>query len=75
MLQRFVCGLHFINDKLNEYAEEYFRTSIWPWCPLHHYFTNKKYFPLLLEMHQHNCHGLLADIIGFARAGCPVFAT
>ena len=75
MLQRFVQGLHFINDKLNEYAEEYFHTSIWPQCPLHHYFRNKKYYPLLLEMQQHDCDGLLADIIGFARAGRPVFAT
>ena len=75
MLQRFVRGLHFINDKLYECAEEYFRTTIWPRCLLHHYFRNKKYYPLLLEMCQHNCHGLLADIIGFDRAARPVFAT
>ena len=65
MIRRFLDGLHFINDHLNEYSEEYFRSSMWPEYPLNIFYQCQQYYPHLLEMFQHDCHALLTDIIGF----------
>ena len=64
MMTRFVKALHFINNFLKAFAEEYFTNIIYPRNII---VKSDVYYPRLLDMYQHDCHALLADIMGFGK--------
>ena len=64
MLTAFVRALHFINNFFKAFAEEYFSCITYP-CSI--ILQRREYYPLLLDMYQHDCRALLTDIMGFGR--------
>ena len=63
-LTKLVKALHFINNFFQEFADEYFPNIRYPNSIM---VKQQEYYPCICVMHQHDCHALLSDILGFAQ--------
>ena len=64
MLSQFVGALHSINNFFQAFAAEYFSSVIYP-CNIK--CNRQEYYPLLVEIYQHDCQALLSDIASFGK--------
>ena len=65
MMKILLQNLHFVNGWFKEFNEEYAGKI---WVKKNIKYHRHKYYPLLLESYQHDCHALLSDIKAFVIA-------